>query len=29
MKRVPLRAPQLEGDGVETDPVIKKALKVE
>jgi flagellar protein FlgJ len=29
MKRIPLKAPQLEGDGVETEPAIKKALKVE
>jgi Rod binding domain-containing protein len=29
MKRVPLRAPQLEGEGVEADPAMKKALKVE
>jgi len=29
MKRIPLKAPQLEGGGVETDPAMKKALKVE
>ena len=29
MKRIPLKAPQLEGDGVEADPAAKKALKIE
>ncbi|HET6490509.1 MAG TPA: rod-binding protein [Syntrophales bacterium] len=29
MKRIPLKAPQLEGDGVDTAPATKKALKVD
>jgi flagellar protein FlgJ len=29
MKRTPLRAPQLEGSGVEADPAAKKALKID
>ncbi len=29
MKRIPLKSPQLEGDGVEPNAAIKKTLKVE